>query len=174
MGQESPFSSVTQSCPTLCDPWTAAGQASLSITNSRSLLKLMSIKLAMPSNHLILCRPLIFLPSIFPSIRVFSSSHVWMWESEYIEGWVPNWWTWVWASSGSWWLIGKPGLLQFMGRKESDKTEWLNWRDFLGPSSSQSPLQYHKIYQGVTFNKLYNIPWISKYKFMSTDYFSIL
>ena len=53
-------------------PWTAAWQASLSITNSRSLLKLMSIELVMPSNHLILCRPLLLLPSIFPSIRVFS------------------------------------------------------------------------------------------------------
>ena len=61
------FSSVAQSCPTLCDPWTAAHQASLSITNSQSLLKLMSIELVMPSNHLILCRPLLLLPSIFPS-----------------------------------------------------------------------------------------------------------
>ena len=52
--------------------WTAACQASLSITNSRSLLKLMSIKLAMPSNHL-LCRPLLLLPSILPSLRVFSN-----------------------------------------------------------------------------------------------------
>ena len=54
-------------------PWTAACQASLSITNSRSLLKLMSIESVMPSNHLILCRPLLLLPSIFPSIRVFSN-----------------------------------------------------------------------------------------------------
>ena len=53
-------------------PWTVARQASLSITNSRSLLKLMSIEVAMPSNHLILCCPLLILPSIFPSIRVFS------------------------------------------------------------------------------------------------------
>ena len=54
-------------------PWTAAYQVSLFITNSRSLLKLMSIKLSMPSNHLILCRPLLLLPSIFCSIRVFSN-----------------------------------------------------------------------------------------------------
>ena len=54
-------------------PWTAARQNSLSITNSQSLLKLMSIKLVMPSNHLILCCPLLFLPSILPSIRVFSN-----------------------------------------------------------------------------------------------------
>ena len=54
-------------------PWTAACQASLSITNTRSLLKLMSIELVMPSDHLILCRPLLLLPSIFPSITVFSN-----------------------------------------------------------------------------------------------------
>ena len=66
-------SSVTQLCLTLCGPWTAACQASLSITNSWNLLKLMSIKSVMPSNHLILCCPLLLLPSIFPSIRVFSN-----------------------------------------------------------------------------------------------------
>ena len=54
-------------------PWIAAHQASLSITNSPSLFKLMSIKLVMPSNHLIFCRPLLLPPSIFPSIKVFSS-----------------------------------------------------------------------------------------------------
>ena len=56
--------------------WTAACQVSLSITNSPSLLKLMSIKLVMPSNHLILCHPLLLLPAIFPSIRVFSNESV--------------------------------------------------------------------------------------------------
>ena len=68
-------SSVAQSCLTLCD-WTVAGQASLSITNFRSLLKLISVKSVMPSNHLILCRPLLLLPSISPSIRVFSNESV--------------------------------------------------------------------------------------------------
>ena len=57
-------------------PWTAACQASLSITNSQSLLKFMSIELVMPSSHLILCRPLLPMPSIFPSIRVFSNESV--------------------------------------------------------------------------------------------------
>ena len=57
-------------------PWTAALQASLSITNSWSLLKLMSIESVMPSNHLILCRPLLLPPSIFPSVRVFSNESV--------------------------------------------------------------------------------------------------
>ena len=65
--------SVAQSCPTLCEPWTAALQASLSITNSQSLLKLVSIKTVMPSNHIIFCCPLLLLPSIFPRIRVFSN-----------------------------------------------------------------------------------------------------
>ena len=57
-------------------PWTAARQASLSITNSQSLLRLKSIELVMPSNHLIFCHPLLLLPSIFPSIRVFSNESV--------------------------------------------------------------------------------------------------
>ena len=62
-------------CPTLATPWTAACQASLSITNSWSLLKLMSIESVMPSNHLILCHPLLP-PSIFSSIRVFTNESV--------------------------------------------------------------------------------------------------
>ena len=62
---------------TLCNPiWTAARQVSLSITNSRNLLKLMSIESVMPSNHLILCHPLLLLSSIFPNIRVFSNESV--------------------------------------------------------------------------------------------------
>ena len=79
-------------------PWTAARQASLSFTISRSLLKLMSIESVMPSNHLIPCRPLLLLPSVFPSIRVFSSESVLCircpkyWSSVLpmnIQGWFP-------------------------------------------------------------------------------------
>ena len=73
------FSSVQFSRSVMSDsvtPWTAARQASLFITNSWSLLKLISIESVMPSNHLILCRPLLLLPSIFPSIRVFSMSQL--------------------------------------------------------------------------------------------------
>ena len=70
------FSSITQLCWLFVIPWTAACQASLSITNSWSLLKLMSIELVMPSNQLILCLPLLLLPSIFPSIMVFSKESV--------------------------------------------------------------------------------------------------
>ena len=66
-------------------PWTAARQASMSFTVSQSLLKLMSIELVMPSNHLILCRPLLLLPSIFPSISVFSN------ESVLCIKWPKNW-----------------------------------------------------------------------------------
>ena len=65
--------SAAQQCLTLCDLWTAAHQASLSISNSRSLLKLISTESVMPFNHLILCHPLLLLPSTFPSIRVFSN-----------------------------------------------------------------------------------------------------
>jgi len=66
------ISLVDQSCPTVT-PWTAARQASLSIANSQSLLKFMSIESVMTSNRLILCHPLLLLPSIFASIRVFSN-----------------------------------------------------------------------------------------------------
>ena len=65
--------SVTQSCLTLPPSWTAAHQASLPFTISQSLLKLMSIKLVMTYSHLVLCYPLLLLPSIFPSMRVFSN-----------------------------------------------------------------------------------------------------
>ena len=68
------FRSVTQLCPTLCDPMNR--WASLSIMNSQSSLKLMPIELVMPSSHLILCLPLLFLPIIPPNIRVFSDESV--------------------------------------------------------------------------------------------------
>ena len=70
------FSSVVQSCPTLCDPVDCSRQAYLSITNSQSLLKLMPIELVVPSNHLILSRPLLLPTSIFSNIRVFSNESV--------------------------------------------------------------------------------------------------
>ena len=66
------FSSVAQLCLTLCNTMDCSTPGFLSITNSQSLLKLMSIESVMPSNYLILCRPLFLLPSIFPSTRVFS------------------------------------------------------------------------------------------------------
>ena len=92
---ETCISSVVQSCPTLCDlPWTVAHQASLSITNSGSLLRLMYTESVMPSNHLILCHPLLLLLSIFPSIRVFSN------ESLLHIRW-PNYWSFSFSISPS-------------------------------------------------------------------------
>ena len=75
---DSQFSSVQSLCcvQLFVTPWTAAHQASLPITNSWRLLKLLSIQLVMPSNHLILCHPLLLLPSIFPSIRISSNESV--------------------------------------------------------------------------------------------------
>ena len=70
------FSPVPQSCPTLRDTMDCSTPGPLSITNSRSLLKVMCIESVMPSNHLILCHPLLLLPSIFPRIRVFSNEWV--------------------------------------------------------------------------------------------------
>ena len=100
--------SVTQSC-LFVTPWTAACQASLSITNSRSLLKLMSIESVMLPNHLILCCPLLLLPSIFPSIRVFSS------ESVLCIRW-PKYWSFSFSISPSmniqgWFPLGSTSLI---------------------------------------------------------------
>ena len=86
-------------------PWTAACQASLSITNSRSSLKLMSIESVMPSSHLILCHPLLLLPSVFPSIRVFSS------ESALHIRW-PKYWSFSFSISPS---NEYSGLISFRG-----------------------------------------------------------
>ena len=79
----------------LCNPWTAVRQASLSITNSWSLLKLISIESVMPSNHLILCHPLLLPPSIFSIIRVFSN------ESVFRIRW-PKYWSFSFSISPSW------------------------------------------------------------------------
>jgi len=118
------FSSVSQLCPTLCDPWTAARQATLSITNSCSLLKLMSIELVMPSNHLILCCPLLLQPSIFPSIRVFSS------ESVLLIRW-PKYWSFSFNISPS---NEYSGLISFR----------IDWLDFLVVQGTlKSLLQHH-------------------------------
>ena len=103
------ISSVAQSCPTLCDPMTAACQASLSITISRSSLKLTSIESVRPSSHLILCPPLLLLPPIPPSIRVFSN-----------ESTLPVRWPKYWSFSFS--IIPSkehPGLISF-------RMDWLD------------------------------------------------
>ena len=94
--------------------WTGAHQASLSITNSQSLLKLMSIESVMPSNNLILCHPLLLLPSIFPSIRVFSN------ESVLHIRW-PKYWSFSFSISPSneysdWFLLGFTGWISLLSK----------------------------------------------------------
>ena len=79
VGHSVQFSSVTQSCPTLCDPMDHSTPSLLSITNSQSLLKLMSTESVMPSNHLILCHPLLLLPSVFPASGSFPMSQLSPW-----------------------------------------------------------------------------------------------
>ena len=118
------FSLVTQSCPTLCDPMDRSTQASLSITNSRSSLKLTSIESVMPSSHLILCRPLLLLPSIPPSIRVFSN------ESTLRMRW-PKYWSFSFSIIPS---KEHPGLISF-------RMDWLNL--LAGQGTLKSLLQYH-------------------------------
>ena len=122
----SPLSSVQLfSCIQLfANPWTAARYASPSITNSRSLLKLMFIESVMPSNHIILCRPLLLPPSIFPSIRVFSN------ESALLIRW-PKYWSFSFNISPS---NEHPGLTSF-------KVDWL---DLLAVQRTlKSLLQHH-------------------------------
>ena len=105
-------------------PWTAALQASLSITNSRSLLKLMFIKSVMPSNDLILCRPLLLPPSIFPSTRVFSK------ESALCIRW-PKYWSFSFSISPS---NEYSGLISFK----------MDWLDLLAVQGTlKSLLQHH-------------------------------
>ena len=123
----SQFSSVQFSCSVLFDsaiPQTAAHQASLSITISQSLFKLMSIELVMASNHLILCCPLLLPPSIFPSIRAFSN------ESVLHIRW-PNYWSFSFSISPS---SEYSGLISFS----------MNWFDFLAVQGTlKSLLQHH-------------------------------
>ena len=105
-------------------PWTAAHQASLSITNSQSLLKLMSIESVMPSNHLILCCPLLLPPSILPSIRVFSN------ESVLHIRW-PKYWSFSFNISPS---NEHPGMISFR----------MDWLDLFGIQGTlKSLLQHH-------------------------------
>ena len=104
-------------------PWIAAHQASLSITNSRSSLRLMSIKSVMPPNHLILCHPLLLLPSIFPSIRVFSN------ESALRIRWL-KYWSFSFNISPS---NEHSGLISFR----------MDWLDLLAVQGTLKSLQYH-------------------------------
>ena len=127
------FSSVARLFVT---PWTAAHQPSLSITDSQSLLKLMSIELVMPSNHLILCHPLLLLPSNFPSIRILSN------ESALLIRW-PKYWSFSFSISPS---NEYSGLIAFR----------MDWLDLLAVQGTlKSLLQHHSskasILQGSAF-----------------------
>ena len=118
------FSSVAQSCPTLCDSMNRSTPGSLSITNSWSPPKPMSIDSVMPSNHLILCRPLLLLPSIFPRIRVFSK------ESALRIRW-PKYWSFSFNISPS---NEHPGLISCR----------MDWLDLLAVQGTlKSLLQHH-------------------------------
>ena len=105
-------------------PWTAAGQTFLSITNSRSPPKPMSIESVMPSNYLILCRPLLFLPSIFPSMRVFTN------ESALHIRW-PKYWSFSFNISPS---SEHPGLISFR----------MDWLDLLAVQETLKSLLQHR------------------------------
>ena len=119
------FSSVAQLCPTLCYPMDCSMPGfPLSITNSRSLLKLMSIKSMMPSNHLILHCPLLLLPSIFPSIRVFSNELV-------LHIRWPKYWSFTFSISPS---NEHPGMVSF-------RRDWLDLLAVQG--TLKSLLQHH-------------------------------
>ena len=118
------ISSVDQSCSLFVTPKTAVCQASLSITNRRGLLKLISIELVMPSNHLILCHPLLLLPSIFPCIRVFSN------ESDLRISW-PKYWSFSFSISPS---SKYSGLFSFR----------MDWLDLLAAQGTFKNLLQHR------------------------------
>ena len=153
------FSSVQSlSCVQLfATPWTTAHQASLSFTNPWTLLKLMSIKLVMPSNHLILCRPLFLLPSIFPSIRVFSNVSV-----------LPIRWSKYWSFSFSITPSNEySGLISF-------RMDWLDLLAVQGILKTQEPVQLFQTSWTLAARLL--SPWDSQARILKwvVIFFSIL
>ena len=129
-------------------PWTAARQASLSITNPRSLLKFMSAELMIPSNHLIRCHPLLFPPSIFPSIRVFSN------ESVLLIRW-PKYWSFYFNISPS---------NEYSGLTSS-RTDWLDLLAVQG--TLKSLLQYHSSKTSILWGSAFFIVQLS-HPYMTT------
>ena len=129
-------------------PWITARQASLSITNSRSSLKLMSIELVMPSSHLILCCPLLLLPPIPPRIRVFSN------ESTLRMRW-PKYWSFSFSISPS---SEHPGLISFR----------MDWLDLLSTNERKSEITYYLVFDTIywkthTYHTIYNYTGIYLY-----------
>ena len=128
--------------------WTAAHQASLSFTISQSLPKLMSIELVMPSNHLVLCHPLLLLPSVFPGIRVFSD------ESALHIRW-PKYWSFSFTISPS---NEHSGLISFR----------MDWLDLLAvPGTLKSLLQHHSSKASIRWHSAFFIVQLS-YPYMTT------
>ena len=139
-------SSVAQSCPTLWTPWTATHQASLSITNSRSSPKPMSIESVVSFNHL--CRPFLLLPSIFPSIRIFSD------ESVLRMRW-PKYWSFSFNINPS---NEYPGLISFR----------INWLDLLAVQGTlKSLLQHHSSKASILRHSAFSIVQLS-HPYMTT------
>ena len=129
-------------------PWTEAHQDSLSITNSQSFLKLMSIELVMPSSHLILCHPLLLLPSIFPSIKVFTN------ESALHMRW-PKYWSFSFSISPS---NEHPGLISYR----------MAWLDLLAVQGTlKSLLQHHSSKASILLCSALFIIWLS-HPYMTT------
>ena len=123
-------------------PWTAECLAPLSFTISQSLLKLVSTESVMPSNHLILCRPLLLLPSIFPSIRVFSN------ESAFRVRW-PKYWSFSFSISPS---NESSGLISFR----------MDWLDLLAVQGSHKSLQHHSSEASILWlSALFNGPTLT-------------
>ena len=124
-------SSVTQSCPTLCDPMNCSTPASLS--NSQSSPKPMSIELVMPSSHLILCHPLLLLPPIPPSIRVFSSESTLLWggQSIGVSAWAPvlpvNTQDWSPLERTNWISLQSRGLSRVFSNTTVQKHQFFGW-----------------------------------------------
>ena len=144
------FSSVQSLSPVqlYVTPWIATHQASLSITNSRSLLKFISIKAVMPSNHLILCHPLLLLPSIFPSMRAFFS------ESVLCIRW-PKYWSFSFSISP---FNEYSGLISFR----------IDWLDLLAVQGTlKSLLQHHSLKPSVLWCSVFFIVQLS-YPYMTT------
>ena len=142
------FSSVTQPCLTLCEPMDCSTPGFPVITNSQSLLKLMSIEPVMPSSHLILCRPLLLLPPAPPSIRVFSN------ESTLCMRW-PKYWSFSFSISPS---NEHPGLISFR----------MNWLDILAVQGTlKSLLQHHSSKASILWRSAFFIAQLS-HPYMTT------
>ena len=142
------FSSVNHLCLTLCDPTNCSTPCFLSITNSQSLLKLMSIESVMSSNHIILCHPLLFLPSIFPSINVFPN------ESALRIRW-PKDWSFSFSTSPS---NEYSGLISFR----------IDWLDLLAvPGTLKSLLQHHSSEPSILQHSVFLIVQLS-HPYMTT------